>query len=122
MHRYQREQAELFNQVIAIIRSDFLNLIKQQALTGQVIVRSENPIFFANGGLPLTMALDVLSERGYRVVLDYLKEKIPEKINLETGEISNKNRKIFVFNISFPTPKIRHAVADSKGWDDSVVI
>lgn len=119
---YERSHKALFDEVIALVIRDFVPVIKQQALTGQAILRSENPILFGERGLALRMVLDLLSERGYRVVLDYLKDKYPEKVDLHSGQIVCGIRKILVFHISFPPPKIRHATAESvDGWDTHIV-
>jgi len=119
---YERLHKKLFDEVIALIIRDFVPVIKQQALTGQAILRSENPIFFGDRGLALRMVLDLLSERGYRVVLDYVKDSYPEKIDLNTGQVTCGVRKILAFHISFPQPKIRHATAESvDGWDTHIV-
>jgi len=68
------------------------------------------------------MALDLLTERGYGVVLDYLKDKHAEKVNLTTGQIIYGIRRTVIFYISFPPPKIRHATAESvDGWETHIV-
>ncbi|ETO10359.1 adenylate kinase, partial [Reticulomyxa filosa] len=119
---YEKNHKSLFDQVIATIIREKR---KRKALfkkIGQAIIRTENPIFFREEGLALRMVLDLLSERGYRVVLDYLKDKHPEKVDPSTGVISFSIRKVLVFHVSFPPPKIRHATAESvDGWDVHIV-
>jgi hypothetical protein len=38
-----------------------------------------------NEPLALDMALDLLCERGYTAVLDYRKERQPDRVDLQTG-------------------------------------
>ena len=53
------------------------------------------------------MALDVLAERGYTVVLDVLRERVPLRVDAATGAIESRSSKVFVFRVSFPKPEIR---------------
>lgn len=53
------------------------------------------------------MALDVLAERGYTVVLDVLRERVLTRVNTATGVIESRTSKVFVFRVSFPKPEIR---------------
>ena len=120
LDKYQREHSTLFNKVIDALNSEFFSIIKRQALSGNVIIRTENPAFFEE--LAIDMALDLLSERGYRVVLDYLRHTVPRKIDINTGsviEFGTKN--VLVFNISFPPPKIRHAVQKTTQWESTIL-
>ncbi|ETO19954.1 adenylate kinase [Reticulomyxa filosa] len=117
---YEKFHKVFFDEIIRLVIRDFIPVIKQQALT--VILRSENPLLFEKEGMGLRMVLDLLSERGYRVTLDYLKERYPDKIDLHTGLITCHVVKIVVFHIAFPPPKIRHATAESiDGWDTHIV-
>jgi hypothetical protein len=54
------------------------------------------------------MAMDVLSERGYQVILDIERKQIPCRVNKETFEIETRERKTFHFTIQFERPKIRN--------------
>lgn len=101
---------ELFQQIINVFKYEFEPLVRQQALMGTAIISTENVIFIQNDGIGLTMMLDLLAERGYRVLLDVIKIHRPQKFDVATGEIQIKTHKAFKFHVNFPPPKIRHAM------------
>jgi len=103
---YQMRHHELFKEVLKIIQDEFLHIMKRQALSGVAIIRSENEIF--NDPLALNMVLDVLTERGYHVILDYERKLIPTKLDPTTNEIICTPKRLFHFEIQFSRPKIRN--------------
>merc|ERR1719242_45201 len=108
---YATEQyKDLFQQIINVFKYEFEPIVRQQALMGTAIIATENNIFSTNDGIGLTMMLDLLAERGYRVILDVFRNQHPVKVDLKTGEMDFKLKKTFKFHIQFPPPKIRHAM------------
>jgi adenylate kinase len=105
LDEYARHQAVLFQDVIKIFEKDFLHIISRQALAGRAIIRSQNPIFRQPAAV--NMLLDVLSERGFSVVLDVLRESVPSQIDLQTGKIINETIRVYKFEVQFERPKIR---------------
>ena len=71
LDHYRATQADLFERVIETITHEFMHIVRRQALSGRAIIRSENRIFSEPSAID--MALDLLSERGYTVTLDYNK-------------------------------------------------
>lgn len=89
--------ADTFDKVITVVRNEFAAILKRQALAGRwvhaacgvvavltqscvpwlgrAIIRSQNQVFAQAQALDI--ALDVLSERGFVVVLDYQKQRYP---------------------------------------------
>lgn len=72
--------------MLDVITHDFLHIIKKQALNGRAVIRSQNPIFKQPEAI--NICLDLFSERGFRVVLDVFKEKVPSHVDLQTGKIT----------------------------------
>jgi len=105
LDHYRSACGPLFEQVIHTISSEFLHIIRRQALSGRAIIRSQSPVFSQHGAID--MALDLLSERGYTTTLDYTKQQLPKKVDLATGDIQLETRKVFEFTIEFPKPTIR---------------
>ncbi len=103
---YQFKHTDVFNRVIQVIQKEFLHILQRQSLTGVAVVRSENEIFKDNS-LAINMLLDILTERGYQVILDLEKKMIPHKIDPKTNEIITKELKVLHFQIQFEKPKIR---------------
>jgi len=78
---------------------------RSQSLAGAAVVRSVSPLLEMPESI--NMALDVLAERGYTVVLDVMRERVPVRIDAATGAIESRSSKVFVFRVSFPKPEIR---------------
>lgn len=95
-----------FHQVIEIISREFMHIVMRQAMSGVARVRTENPLLLTDP-IALEMMLDVLSERGFQVILDYERRMIPEHVDLTTGKITNRSQKTMHFEIRFPPPRIR---------------
>jgi len=103
---YQLKHYQLFKDVVTVIEKEFLHIIRRQALSGVAIIRSENQLF--SDPLALNIAMDVLTERGYQVILDMERKQIPFRINKETFEFEHRERKTYHFQIQFTPPKIRN--------------
>ncbi len=97
---------DLCCRVIDIIYDDFTPLLEKHAIAGELIIRTPNPTFVDNH-LALDMIFDVLSERGYQVVITQEKERIPYRIDLKTGDISTEIITTTNFAIRFKRAKIR---------------
>ena len=106
LDNYQLRHCELFLQIIKVLEREFLHIIHRQALSGVAIIRSENTVFA--DPLALNMAMDVLTERGYQVILDIERKQVPYRVNRETFELEFKERKTYHFQIQFTPPKIRN--------------
>jgi len=104
LESYQHGHADLFQKVVATVRQEFMPIISRQALSGRAIIRSENPLFVSHPQC-IDMALDLLTERGFIVVLDLRKEPQPDSI--ADGKVVFKERKVFEFQIEFERPAIR---------------
>jgi len=84
-------------------------LVRQQSLVGTCIVSTEDKIFDINDGIGLTMMLDLLAERGYRVILDVSRDEKAVGID-EKNRFIYEPHKVYKFHITFPPPKMRHAM------------
>lgn len=102
---YRMKQTELFDAVIEVLKSEMLHIVKRQALSGRAIVRSNNPIFAQQQAID--MALDILTERGFQVVLDLKRKLLPVSVDLKTGQVISKETRVYEFQIEFPRPTIR---------------
>ena len=102
---YQRDHPEKFNNVVGILLQDFSGILTRQALSGEAVIRSDHPIF--EEPLSLDMALDVLTERGYGVVVDVQKTLIPSSFDPETKTIVVDEKRVSVFKITFNRASVR---------------
>lgn len=102
---YTARHAELFEKVISLVREKFMPIVLRHAISGRAYVRSEDPIF--EDGLALAIFIDIFSERGYHAAVDVRQEEVPSRVNLETGQIETRRKKVFRFAIFFQGSVIR---------------
>ena len=68
-------------------------------------VNTEEPLLHDN--LALAMLIDIFSERGYHAVVDVHRIEVPDKFNLQTGEITCRVKKVFRLTLRFKGSEIR---------------
>ena len=103
---YSSRNAELFKKVLQVIKSEFIHILQRQALSGVAIIRSENPVFKENP-LAVNILMDVLTERGFQVILDYERKLVPSRVDPFDHSIIHEPVRIFHFEIQFEKPRIR---------------
>jgi adenylate kinase len=53
------------------------------------------------------MLIDVFSERGFHAVVDKHIQEIPERVDLDTGQIYGRSKAVYRIQISFRGSEIR---------------
>ncbi|MBI5771620.1 MAG: nucleoside monophosphate kinase [Verrucomicrobia bacterium] len=102
---YELEQGELFQQVAGFIEKKIMPIVKRHAISGVAQVNTEDPVLEVP--IALAMLIDVFSERGYHAVVDVHKIEVPEKIDLATGKIQCRVKRVYRLQIRFPGSEIR---------------
>jgi adenylate kinase len=102
---YQVECPELLQRVIEFIEQKMMPIIRRHALSGRADINSEDPLF--DDPKALVVLIDVFSERGYHPTVDLHRVEIPDRVDLTTGEIHCRQKKVFRFGISFKGSQIR---------------
>ncbi len=102
---YQRDNSQLFQQVIAAIEQDFVPTIVVQAVTGLARVTSDGELF--SDPLARRMVVDVLNERGYRATATVELREVPVRIDPTTHEIVHRTKPRYHFGIHFQGSQIR---------------
>lgn len=102
---YELEHTELFDRTVEIIRTKFIPIITRHALSGRAHVNSEDPLF--EDPLAIAMLIDIFSERGYHAVVDKHIREVPERVDLETGQIHARTKFIYRIQIHFRGSEIR---------------
>lgn len=72
---YARNHSALFSDVLHLIETDFVHILRRQSLAGKAVIRSASKTL--DDPLAVNMVLDVLSERGFFVTLDVQKVSVP---------------------------------------------
>lgn len=102
---YKVEHPELLQAVVEFIEQKMMPIIVRHAISGRADINSEDPLFHAPEAL--AMLIDIYSERGFHATVDLHRVEIPDRFDLQTGEIHCRVKKVFRFNIRFKGSQIR---------------
>ena len=102
---YELEHNDLFVRIVDLIRDRFVPIITRHALSGRAHVNTEKEIF--QDPLAISMLIDVFSERGFHAVVDKHIREVPERFDLQTGEIHTRTKYIYRIVIFFKPSEIR---------------
>jgi adenylate kinase len=105
LDRYHLEDQELFRDVVELIEHKIIPIIVPHAISGRAHVNTENSLL----GNPkaITMLIDVFSERGFFASVDIHRKEIPSRVDLRTGKIECREKKVFRIMILFKGSEIR---------------
>jgi len=102
---YELEEPRLFATVTGFIEQQLVPVIRRHAIAGMALCNTEDPLF-ANP-TAITMLIDVLSERGYIAIVGVTLLEVPERMDLQTGEIRCRTKRVYRIRIQFEGSKIR---------------
>ena len=102
---YKVEKPELMAAVVEFIEAKMMPIIVRHAISGRADINSEDKLF--HDPQALTILIDIFSERGFHATVDLHHIEIPEKFDLQTGEIQCRKKKVFRFGIRFKGSEIR---------------
>ncbi len=102
---YELEHRELFASVTHFIETKIIPIVLRHAISGVAHINAEERVL--DDPLALAMLIDVFSERGYHAVVDIHKIELPEKIDLTTGAIKCRMKKVYRIQIRFQGSEIR---------------
>lgn len=102
---YQVEHPELLHGVIKFIESKMMPIIIRHAIPGEATIQSEDPLF--ENPTALAILIDIFSERGFRASIGIERMEVPDRFDLETGEIRCRQKRLYRFYIRFKGSEIR---------------
>jgi len=102
---YEIEHPEQFARVVAFIETKAMPIVLRHAISGSALINTEDACL--DDPLSLAMLIDVFSERGYHAVVDIHRIEIPETVDLKTGRISCRIKKVYRIQIHFQGSEIR---------------
>jgi adenylate kinase len=102
---YELEHAELFGKVALFVERKVMPIVLRHAISGVALVNTEEPIL--EDPVALAMLIDIFSERGYHAVVDLHRIEVPEHVDLTTGKICCRTKKVFRIQIRFEGSEIR---------------
>jgi adenylate kinase len=102
---YEFGQPELFSQVVTFITRKIMPIVLRHSISGVALINTEEPLL--DDPTALAMLIDVFSERGYHAVVDLHRIEVPDKVDLATGHITCRIKKVFRIQIRFQGSEIR---------------
>ena len=102
---YATDNAATFSRVIEFIEQKAMPIVFRHAISGRANINSEDPVF--DEPIALAMLIDVFSERGFHATIDIQRIEIPYWVDLKSGEIQCRHKKVFRFTIRFRGSEIR---------------
>jgi adenylate kinase len=102
---YATDHAPIFARVIEFIEQKMIHIVMRHAISGRANINSEDPLF--DDPSALAMLIDVFSERGFHATVDVQRLEIPYFMDLQTGAIQCRHKKVYSFSIRFRGSQIR---------------
>jgi adenylate kinase len=102
---YEEECRELFEKVVRLIEEKMIPIVRAHAIAGHARINSEDKLL--DDPQALKIMLDVFSERGFHATVDIQRLDVPERVNLTTGEITCRTKKVYRIEVRFPPSDIR---------------
>jgi len=102
---YEFEQPELFARVIDFVEKKIMPIVIRHAISGVATVNNEDQLL--HDPHALAMLIDIFSERGYHALVDLHRIEVPERVDLQTGAITCREKKVFRITIRFKGSEIR---------------
>jgi adenylate kinase len=102
---YEFEQPERLQQVVAFIEKKIMPIVLRHAISGTAHVNTEDTTL--DDPRALAMLIDIFSERGYHAAVDLHRIEVPERMDLQTGLIACRTKKVYRIQIRFPGSEIR---------------
>ncbi|MBL4576577.1 MAG: nucleoside monophosphate kinase [Opitutaceae bacterium] len=102
---YEFNHAELFQKVIRFIERKIMPIVLRHAISGRAYINSEDSLM--DDSLALSILIDIFSERGFHAIVDVHRQEIPESMDLETGKICCRTKRVYRIQIRFTGSEIR---------------
>jgi adenylate kinase len=105
LEMYEEQHKPLFQQVVRLIETKILPIVRTHAIAGHARINSEDELF--DNPLALRILIDIFSERGFHALVDIHRMDVPERINPDTWEIICRTKKVYRIEIRYQPSDIR---------------
>ncbi len=102
---YALEHEALFGGVATFVERKIMPIVIRHAISGTALVNTEDPML--DDPRALAMLIDIFSERGYHAMVDVHRIEIPETVDLQTGAVKCRLKKVYRIQIRFTGSEIR---------------
>ena len=105
---YAENNRPLFEKVVKLVEEKMIPIVRAHAMSGHARFNSEHELLSeGKDGEALKMLIDVFTERGFHASVDVHKMDVPERVDLTTGQICCRTKKVYRIAIRFPPSDIR---------------
>ena len=102
---YELEHEAQFGQLVTFVERKIMPIVIRHAISGTALVNTEDPLL--DDPRALAMLIDIFSERGYHAMVDVHRIEVPEHVDLATGAVRSRLKKVFRIQIRFTGSEIR---------------
>lgn len=102
---YALTNPDVFHRVVTLVEKKMMPIVHRHALSGHANINSEDPLLHEPEAL--AMLIDIFSERGYHAVVDIHRIEVPDVVDLQTGKITCRIKKVYRTIIRFKGSEIR---------------
>ncbi|MCX6936778.1 MAG: nucleoside monophosphate kinase [Verrucomicrobia bacterium] len=102
---YEYEHSELFGRVVVFIDKKIMPIILRHAISGVALVNTEDLLL--DDPIALAILIDIFSERGFHATVDLHRIEIPDQMDVTTGKLTCRIKKVFRIQIRFRGSEIR---------------
>lgn len=103
---YCKRDNKLFRDVIKLIDAEVLPVLKQSSLAGAAEYRTQTTLLTQQPHA-VDIMIDVLSDRGFSVAHTLEERLVPQRIDLQSGEITCRADPIHIFRVTFDKENVR---------------
>ncbi|MBC8009861.1 MAG: nucleoside monophosphate kinase [Burkholderiales bacterium] len=105
LDEYAFEHAELLSKVVDFIARKAMPIVLRHAISGIASINTEDPVL--DDPVALAILIDVFSERGFHATVDLHRIEIPDTLDVGTGKIACRVKKVYRLSIRFQGSEIR---------------
>ncbi len=102
---YAHANSDIFAKVVTFVEKKVMPIVMRHALSGVAQINSEDPLL--DEPIALAMLIDIYSERGYHAVVDVHRIEVPDYVDINTGFIRCRVKKVYRITIRFKGSEIR---------------
>jgi adenylate kinase len=102
---YELEHDAQFAHVVTFVERKIMPIVIRHAISGTALVNTEDPLL--DDPRSLAMLIDIFSERGYHAMVDVHRIEVPEHVDVSTGAVKSRLKKVYRIQIRFTGSEIR---------------
>ena len=103
---YCRRHFRLFTDIISLIDTEVMPVLKQCSMAGHAEYRSRHPLLLRSH-LAVDILIDILTDRGFNVAHFVEERLVPRRVDMKSGKILSETEDVHSFRITFNKENIR---------------